>query len=114
MSRDASVTFDWADGTYKFRLPYGQIAELQEKTGCGPQFLLSRIIDGSWKVDDLRETIRLGLIGGGTEPIAALRKQTKIKSRPFLFWSQPLVRNIRRMMEVYLKARVRGEQGATP
>jgi hypothetical protein len=72
MSRAADVTFDWADGTYRFRLPYGQIAELQERTGCGPQLLLQRVVDGSWKVDDLRETIRLGLIGGGLEPLKAL------------------------------------------
>lgn len=85
MSRDARVTFEWADGTYVFRLPYGQLAELQEKTGCGPQFLLTRIIDGSWKVEDLVETIRLGLIGGGTEPVAAARLvQRYVKDRPLI------------------------------
>ncbi len=85
MSRDASVTMDWADGTYVFRLPYGQISELQEKTGCGPQFLLSRLVDGSWKVDDLRETIRLGLIGGGTEPLKALSLvRSYVEQRPLM------------------------------
>lgn len=85
MSRDASCTMDWADGTYVFRLPYGQIAELQEKTGCGPQFLLSRLVDGTWKIDDLRETIRLGLIGGGTEPLKALHLvRAYVEGRPLL------------------------------
>ena len=85
MSRDARVTFEWGDAEYTFRLPYGQIAELQEKTGCGPQFLLTRIIDGSWKVEDLAETIRLGLIGGGTEPVAASRLvQRYVKDRPLI------------------------------
>jgi hypothetical protein len=72
MSRDGKVTFDWGDGTYTFRLGLGEVEELQEKTDCGPYFLLQRINGGTWKVHDLRETIRLGLIGGGTEPGKAL------------------------------------------
>jgi hypothetical protein len=85
MSRAADVTFDWADGTYRFRLPYGQLAELQERTGCGPQLLLQRVVDGAWKVDDLRETIRLGLIGGGLEPVKALALVRRyVEERPLL------------------------------
>jgi hypothetical protein len=85
MSRDAAITLDWADGTYAFRLPWGQLAELQEKTGCGPQFLLSRLVAGSWKVEDLRETIRLGLIGGGAEPLKALDLVRRyVEQRPLL------------------------------
>ena len=85
MSRDARVSFDWGDAEHSFRLPYGQIAELQEKTGCGPQFLLTRIIDGSWRVDDLRETIRLGLIGGGMDPLKALALVRQyVEARPLL------------------------------
>lgn len=72
MSRDASVKFEWADGEYMFRLRLGEIRELQEKCNAGPLVLLRRCIDGSWMIDDLRETIRLGLIGGGCDPIKAL------------------------------------------
>lgn len=68
MSRNASITIDWADGTHTFRLPIAQIEELQEKTDCGPYFLFNRIVTGQWRIADLRETIRLGLIGGGMEP----------------------------------------------
>lgn len=68
MSRNASITIDWADGTYDCRLPIAQIEELQEKTDCGPYFLFNRIASGQWRIADLRETIRLGLIGGGMEP----------------------------------------------
>ncbi len=71
MSRNASITFEWADGEYTFRLPIAQVEELQEKTGCGPYFLFNRIAEGQWRIADLRETIRLGLIGGGLEPIKA-------------------------------------------
>jgi hypothetical protein len=85
MSRSASLSLDWADGTYTFRLAWGQISELQEKTGCGPQMLLSRLTDGSWRADDLRETIRLGLVGGGVEPLRALNLvRAYVEQRPLL------------------------------
>lgn len=72
MSADGSISFLWADGEYRFRLAIGQLRELQDKTGTGPFVLFSRFMDGSWRVDDIRETIRLGLIGGGMKPTDAL------------------------------------------
>lgn len=72
MSSDGSVSLAWADGDYRFRLPIGQLRELQDKCGAGPQEIYSRLMDGTWRVDDLRETIRLGLIGGGVDPVRAL------------------------------------------
>lgn len=71
-NRNGAVTFDFADGTYSFRFAIGELEELQEKTGAGPFVLLRRLFDGSWRVADVRETIRLGLIGGGLEPVKAL------------------------------------------
>ncbi|MFZ5674281.1 MAG: gene transfer agent family protein [Pseudomonadota bacterium] len=73
MSRDAAISLKWADGTYRFRLSIGQIRELQEKVDAGPAWVLDRIRTGGWRVDDLRETIRLGLIGGGAKPGDALK-----------------------------------------
>lgn len=72
MSRNGSISFDWADDTHNFRLPLGQLRELQEKTGVGPLTLLRRLDNGSWMVDDAREVLRCGLIGGGMEPDRAL------------------------------------------
>lgn len=72
MSRDAKIELDWADGTYTFRLGFGQLVELQEKTGCGPQFLLQRLADKRWMVQDVSEIVRIGLIGGGMTPDRAL------------------------------------------
>ena len=71
-NRNARVELDFADGTYGFRLAIGELEELQEKTGVGPYTLLRRLLSNDWKIEDVRETIRLGLIGGGTEAIAAL------------------------------------------
>jgi hypothetical protein len=72
MSADASVTLTWADGEYKFRLPIGQLRELQDKTDAGPIEVLDRLMSRRWRVDDIRETLRLGLIGGGLKPVEAL------------------------------------------
>ena len=72
MSRNAQVTFGWADGDHTFRLGIKELEELQEKTDCGPLFLLNRILRNEWRVGDLRETIRLGLVGGGLDPFKAI------------------------------------------
>jgi len=72
MSRDASVSLDFADGTYTFRLAWGELEELQEKCDAGPYVVLERLHNRSWRIKDISETIRLGLVGGGLEPTKAL------------------------------------------
>jgi hypothetical protein len=85
MSRSAKVAFDWADGNYTFRLGIKELLELQEKCDAGPAFILGRLIDGTWRIQDIRETIRLGLIGGGLEPIKALAvMKNYVTERPLL------------------------------
>ncbi|WP_407799700.1 gene transfer agent family protein, partial [Staphylococcus aureus] len=71
--RDATVTFDWADGTYRFSLKWGQLAELQDKCDAGPYVVLQRLHSGEWRIEDVSNIIRLGLIGGGMEPAPALK-----------------------------------------
>jgi hypothetical protein len=83
MSRNAEITLDWADGTYLFALKWAQIIELQEQLDAGPYFVLSRLSDGTWRAGDISHVIRLGLIGGGMEPVAALKKvRTYVEDRP--------------------------------
>lgn len=72
MSRDASITADFGDGAYVFALKWGQLAGLQEVCDAGPFVILDRLSNGTWKVGDIRETIRYGLIGGGVPPTDAL------------------------------------------
>lgn len=84
------IKISWADGEHTFRLPYAQLRELQDKTGCGPEELAERIRSGRWRVDDLREVIRLGLIGGGMEPMQALTLVIRyVDNRPWLENKQP-------------------------
>ncbi len=81
--RDARVTFDWADGTYSFRLAWGQLEELQEKCDAGPYVVLQRLHSGAWRVEDITNIIRLGLIGGGMEPSPALKiARLYVEARP--------------------------------
>lgn len=71
-NRNGAVELDWADGRHRFRLALGELEELQEKTGVGPFVLLQRLISGDWRTADVRETLRIGLIGGGLKPLEAL------------------------------------------
>lgn len=81
--RDASVSFDWADGTYTFRLAWGQLGELQEKCDAGPYVVLQRLHSGAWRIEDITNIIRLGLIGGGMEPSPALKLVRRyVEDRP--------------------------------
>jgi hypothetical protein len=72
MSRNASIDFDFGDDKHSFRLAIGQLRELQEKSGVSPFAVLARMVAYIPMVDDCREVIRLGLIGGGMEPPKAL------------------------------------------
>lgn len=66
------TTLLWGDGEYVFELRLGEVRELQQKTGVGPYKLYERIRKHEWFIDDLRETLRLGLIGAGMENVRAL------------------------------------------
>lgn len=71
--KHGEITTFWADGEHTFRLAIRQMRELQEKTGVGPYKVLERLRDHDWRVDEIREVIRLGLIGGGMSPADAYR-----------------------------------------
>ncbi len=73
-----AIDLQFADGAYSFKLGLAQIRELQEKTGAGIGALYARVLQGrmgdgladghpafaAFHVDDVRETVRQGLIGG--------------------------------------------------
>lgn len=83
MSRDAQITLPWADDDYVFRLGWGELELLQEACGAGPYVILNRLYDDSWKMGDISNTIRLGLIGGGMKPVDALKKvRGYVETRP--------------------------------
>lgn len=83
MSRSAAIDLDWADGSYRFALRWGELAELQERCDSGPYVVLQRLGSGAWRVEDLSNIVRLGLIGGGMKPEDALKKvRFYVENRP--------------------------------
>lgn len=94
MSRDASLTRDFGDAEYRFRLGYGDLEELQEAMDCGPWYLLAQFSGlGQMLLNPAavrglgvkapREIIRIALIGGGTKPADALKLvRTYVEARP--------------------------------
>ncbi|TMI98480.1 MAG: gene transfer agent family protein [Alphaproteobacteria bacterium] len=74
-----TIDLDFGDAKYPFCIAkHAQIFELQDKCAdregpSGPLKILRRLSDNSWTLQDVRETIRLGLIGGGMPPPDALK-----------------------------------------
>lgn len=64
-SRTAQITEFVGEGDFPLRLRIGELRDLQEKIGCGPSIIVTRLLSGEWLVDDVIETIRLALIGAG-------------------------------------------------
>lgn len=58
----------FADREYDFRLDPATILELERVVGAGIGGLSRRFFAGDFRFAELTETIRLGLIGGGTDP----------------------------------------------
>lgn len=80
MTPTTALELEFADGTYLFDLKLPQLAELQEKCASGVLAIYGRLLRGRYvlgdatigapaegeaRVEDMFETIRLALIGGG-------------------------------------------------
>jgi len=75
MSRSGKTSLEFGDRTHDFALRLAELEELQEACDAGPPVVLNRLggigqngsfaLGPSWTTKDVRETIRLGLIGGG-------------------------------------------------
>jgi hypothetical protein len=86
MSADGGIELFWGDGEQRFRMAIGQFRELQEKVNLrrlkigapmvGPMDLVRQLQANNAWPDDVRDVIRLGLVGGGMEPAAAHRLLT--------------------------------------
>jgi hypothetical protein len=82
-NRQAQVDLDWGDDTYTFRMTVTGAIELEQKCDAPFAVVFKRLMAGEYKVADIRETIRLGLIGGGKTPAVALNLVRKyVDERP--------------------------------
>lgn len=71
MTRNAKVRAFFGDSDHDFALLIGHCVELQELTGAGLGVTLTRI--ETLCVNDIRQVLRLGLIGGGMGKEMAFR-----------------------------------------
>lgn len=66
MGLKTEVRLDFAGERRTFNLsPIGCVKRLQDACDAGPHFILTRLLDGTWRQEDLRTTIEQGLVGGG-------------------------------------------------
>lgn len=91
MSRDGSIITSWGDEEFTFRLATKEWRRIQERCDAGPGELYRRLIGvatvlekgmslaeaaaigmiGDWRIDDVREPILQGLLGGGMSDLQA-------------------------------------------
>lgn len=102
------IELAWGDGDHAFNIAkLGQVFELEDKCGCGVQEVFNRLREGRWKFVDVRETIRLGLIGGGLEPVKALTLTKRyVDERP---WAESVL-----TAQMILMAAIVGVEGDQP
>jgi hypothetical protein len=73
MSATSTRAIIWANGEDQFCLAkVGLILDLEEKCKAPFAVIMARLESGAWGLNDVRETIRLGLIGGGMNPEKAM------------------------------------------
>ncbi|ATQ67733.1 MULTISPECIES: gene transfer agent family protein [Methylosinus] len=74
---------DLAGRRRKFELRLGEIGELERLCNAGIGAIYMRLVSMQWRNDDIRETIRLGLMGGGaSEPDATMVVMRYIDPEP--------------------------------
>ncbi len=111
MSRSAKVRLGWGDGEYDFRLAIAQLDEFDDLCKVGPGHALGLIqagVYGNWKPRMVREAIRLGLIGGGTDVHQAQRLVKRYVD------ARPLAENLITAQAVLLAAVVGCDEEPVP
>lgn len=61
-----AVMLTWVGGHHAFRLRIGELRALQQATNAGPEELFNRLRSGRWRIDDIVQVLRWGLVGGET------------------------------------------------
>lgn len=82
---NGEITLQWAGESRLFNIAkLGQLLELEEKCGAGVSEILVRLRSEKWFYRDMREVVRLSLIGGGTPPNdAAKLVERYVDDRPW-------------------------------
>ena len=67
MSRDGSCELVWAGDERRFRLGLDELFALQDRCDACPAEIAARLRSGAWRIQDIQEVFRLGLIGAGED-----------------------------------------------
>jgi hypothetical protein len=67
----AEIILDWGGGKHAFCLRIKQIGDLQKACNAGLGLIYQRLMSDLFYIEDITETIRFGLIGGGMPPVKA-------------------------------------------
>ncbi|MFC3079515.1 gene transfer agent family protein [Phenylobacterium terrae] len=65
-TRTGKVIVETGEGEVHLCLRIGELIDLQDKLGLGPQALINRLSSGEWFVQHVVETVYFGLLGGET------------------------------------------------
>lgn len=71
------ISLIWSGGEHDFRLTLGSLRALQDACDAGPFEIRNRLLSQTARVNDVTETLRLGLMGGGMEKDAAQKLITQ-------------------------------------
>ncbi|WP_424360251.1 gene transfer agent family protein [Methylocystis parvus] len=69
--KQTCVYAQFAGRRQKFELRLGELGELERLCRAGVALIFGRLVSETWFYDDVRETIRLGLMGGGASEVDA-------------------------------------------
>lgn len=69
----SAIKIVWPGGEHSFCFDIGHLRALEQRLDAGVTVVLLRLINGQFKVDDVIETLRLGLQGGGMEEKVATK-----------------------------------------
>jgi hypothetical protein len=72
MSRDGSCEIAFNGRRTMFKLAWRELMKIQEACDAGPYVVLDRLLSGRWRLQDISEVIKWGLIGGGMPQAEAL------------------------------------------
>lgn len=82
MSRDGSCTAPFNGQMMPFKLAWRELMKIQEACDAGPYVVLDRLVSGRWRLQDISEVIKWGLIGAGMPQGEALKLiETEVEGR---------------------------------
>ena len=83
MSRDGSIELPFNGQRTMFKLAWRELMKIQEACDAGPYVVLDRLVSGRWRLQDISEVIKWGLIGAGMPQAEALKLvESEVQGRP--------------------------------